>query len=78
MTIQELYNFAIEKGLELDPRGPEELARQMQTARAEYEGLDEKGRSRGLNGFLDAAMERFGAFEVIPCSRFVRVERGSA
>lgn len=41
MTVQELYRFAIEKGTELDPRGADELARQMGEARDEYEGLDE-------------------------------------
>ncbi len=40
MTIRELYEFAIERGMQLDPRGPDELARQMEAVRAEYENLD--------------------------------------
>src|SRR3990172_5519105 len=45
MTVRELYGFAIERGLDLDPRGREALARQMDEARAEYDRLDEKGRA---------------------------------
>ncbi|MBI3946988.1 MAG: hypothetical protein HY321_13775 [Armatimonadetes bacterium] len=45
MTIRDLYQFAIEQGMERDPRGPEELRRQMREAREEYEGLDGKERA---------------------------------
>jgi len=44
MTVRELYEFSIEKGMEMDPQGMEELVRQMEEARAEYERLDERGR----------------------------------
>jgi len=46
MTVRELYEFAIERGKSLDPRGAEELQRQMEAVRAEYEGLDEMARRR--------------------------------
>ena len=29
----------------------------------------------GLNLLLDAAMDRFGAFDVVECGNYVRVER---
>lgn len=44
MTVRELYEFAIERGMALDPRGPEELKAQMEDARAEYEGFDDKAK----------------------------------
>ncbi len=46
MTVRELYEFAIDRGMDLDPRGREELERQMRDVRAEYEGLDEGARRR--------------------------------
>lgn len=72
MTVRELYDFAIEKGVELDPRGADELRRQMDAARAEHEGLDERakalfdterlrnpfGDTRILNGPEDAQVRR--------------------
>ena len=45
MTIRDLYEFVIERGTQMDPRGPEELARQMQEARAEHDALDDWGRA---------------------------------
>ncbi len=44
MTVNDLYRFAIEKATELDPRGPEELARHLERIRVEYDGLDEKAK----------------------------------
>ena len=41
MTIQQLYDFAIRKGVSLDPQGPEALEAQMQKCREEYEALDD-------------------------------------
>lgn len=46
MTVRELYEFAIARGKALDPRGGDELDRQMQAVRAEYDGLDEATRRR--------------------------------
>ncbi|MCC6444182.1 MAG: hypothetical protein IT210_12105 [Armatimonadetes bacterium] len=44
MTIKELYEFSIEKGMELDPRGPEELTHHLKEVLEAYEGLDEMGK----------------------------------
>ncbi len=46
MTIRELYGESIEWGMELDPRGPQALRKQMQCSRAEYEKLS--GRNKTL------------------------------
>ncbi len=46
MTVRELYEFAIETGRALDPRGPGELVRQTEALQADYEGLDEMARRR--------------------------------
>ncbi len=40
MTVRELHEFSIERGLERAPRGRDALAQQMVDARAEYEALD--------------------------------------
>jgi hypothetical protein len=61
MTIRELYRFAIERGLTLDPRGEEALRAQMEEARQEYEGLSGKAkalfdRERLENPFGDTRM----------------------
>jgi hypothetical protein len=58
MTIRDLYQFVIEKGFELDPRGPDALRRQMSDARAEYDSLDARERllfdtERFVNPFGD-------------------------
>lgn len=45
MTVRELYEFCIQRGMELDPRGPEELRSQMAAAALELESLDDKGRA---------------------------------
>ena len=72
MTVNDLYRFAIEKATELDPRGPEELARHLERVRDEYDGLDEKakrlfdterltnpfGDTRIVGGDPDARVER--------------------
>lgn len=44
MTIRELYEFAIERGIALDPRGEAALREQMEQARAEQEALSEAAR----------------------------------
>jgi len=46
MTLRELYEFAIKRGMELDPRGPEELRKWLDDLRERYEGLT--GREREL------------------------------
>ena len=46
MTVRALYEFAIERGKALDPRGGDELVGQMEAVRAEYDGLDEAARRR--------------------------------
>jgi len=46
LTLRELYEFAIKRGMELDPRGPEELKAWMAKLAEEYEGLS--GREREL------------------------------
>jgi hypothetical protein len=46
MTVRELYEFAIERGMRLDPRGSEELTRQIASVRAEYATLDEPAKRR--------------------------------
>lgn len=46
MTLRDLYNFAIKRGMQLDPRGPEELKKWLDGLRERYEGLS--GRERDL------------------------------
>jgi len=46
MTLRELYKFAIKRGMELDPRGPEQLKKWLDDLRERYEGLS--GREREL------------------------------
>ncbi len=58
MTVRELYAFAIERGMALDPRGHDELVRQMERAGRELAGLDERARlaadpERSVNPFGD-------------------------
>lgn len=45
MTIRELYEFAIERGLALDPQGEAELRRRMADLRQEFDGLTGQART---------------------------------
>jgi len=42
MKIREIYEKAVERGMELDPRGADEVARDLERAKEEFEGLKEK------------------------------------
>ncbi len=42
MTIQEIYKKAVKLGMELDPRGPEEVAAELKRAKKEFEDLKDK------------------------------------
>jgi putative NIF3 family GTP cyclohydrolase 1 type 2 len=42
MTIQEIYNLAIEMGIEADPRGKEKVRKLLEKRRVEYEDLPQK------------------------------------
>jgi len=46
VTMRELYEFAIKRGMQLDPRGPEALKDQLERSREEYEKLE--GRKKRL------------------------------
>lgn len=61
MTMRELYEFAIRKGMSLDPQGAQALEAQMQRCRKEYEALpDDKKwtfeKERCANPFGDTRM----------------------
>ncbi|NCO39695.1 MAG: hypothetical protein COZ06_07795 [Armatimonadetes bacterium CG_4_10_14_3_um_filter_66_18] len=45
MNLQQLYEFAIQKGMEVDPRGRESLQERLRDVREEYEELSEKDRA---------------------------------
>ena len=42
MNIKEIFDGAIKRGIELDPRGAEEVAKELEKRAKEYEGLKEK------------------------------------
>lgn len=44
MKIGEIYEKAIKRGMEVDPRGPEEVSRELERAKKEYDDLKEKDR----------------------------------
>lgn len=46
MKLAELYRKAVEKGIELDPRGPAEVARELERAKKEFDDLKESDRKR--------------------------------
>ncbi|MEK7772765.1 MAG: NGG1p interacting factor NIF3, partial [Deltaproteobacteria bacterium] len=46
MKIREIYGKAVEKGIELDPRGAAEVAMELERAKKEFDGLKDRDRLR--------------------------------
>jgi hypothetical protein len=44
MTVRDLYQFSVERGIEMDPRGPEALQQHLAAVRAEYEAVEGNAR----------------------------------